>query len=260
MLLRNEVLQDDKNLDLLLLSKWQRFRKAHPLFAAPKKAATAKLEFVLDILLHQGGDVLFASKEHGRDGVTVMHVAAEMGANEMIEWLLAKGVSPNLRTTKLRKTPLMIAAECDKLDTLMLLLKCGAMEGVNCADKFGWTALHYATIKATTELAKVLLICGAKCTLRNTQGRLPQEEATQRGRTEMAVSIMTFRSDVVDHLSRLDFLAADEYAYGYHTVKGREGDGEEEEEEEKVNDDEEGEEVQFGESAEADKPGEAEHE
>lgn len=51
-----------------------------------------------------------------------------------------------------------------------------------------------------------MLICGAKSAHYNKAGRLAAEEARARGRNEMATSIMTYKSDVVEVRTRLDNL------------------------------------------------------
>lgn len=223
-----------------MYSKWQRFKRKY-LTWSKKQQVASQLEFCLQILLNQGGDVTYATQENGKDGTTVLHNAAEIGGIEMVTWLLDKGVDVNILSTKLKKTALMVAVERNKLDVVMLLLKRGGMDLINHTDVEGWNALHYATLTASPELVKVLLICGAKTSQRNSQGRVPQEEAIHRGKIDINLLIMSHRSIIVDHLSRLEFLDEELYGrYTSHVTKGRvevEGEDEEDEDgEQKVDD------------------------
>ncbi|KAJ1411629.1 ankyrin repeat-containing domain protein [Ochromonadaceae sp. CCMP2298] len=145
--------------------------------------------------------------EPGDDGYAVMHTACELDSTEMIEWLLKKGTPLNLRTTLGRKTPLMMALQYGSQEAVVLLLHYGAALHLDLVDAEGNTALHFAAIYSSTDCAMILLICGANSlSIRNKAGRLPGEEARARGRTEMAITILTYKSDNVDHLCRLQNL------------------------------------------------------
>lgn len=232
MILENAVLEDDRNVELLMYSRWQRFKRKY-LTLSKKQQKASQLEYCLQILLNQGGDVTYATQETGKDGTTVLHNAAEIGGIEMINWLLDKGMDVNTLSTKLKKTALMIAVERNRLDVVLLLLKRGGMDLINHADVEGWNVLHYATLTASMELIKVLLICGARTNMRNSQGRLPQEEAIFRGKVEINLLIMSHRSIIVDHLSRIEFLDEELFSrYTSHVTKGRSMDELEEEDEE----------------------------
>lgn len=70
------------------------------------------------------------------------------------------------------------------------------------------SVMHYAARYASPLLVQVLLRCGASIHLRTNENRLPAEEAEARGRMEIVSLIRSYRSGLVDHLSRLEFLAA----------------------------------------------------
>ena len=54
----------------------------------------------------------------------------------IVTWLLAfPAADPDMVTLRSRKTPLMIAVETNKIDTVMLLLRSGCMLGINKTDK-----------------------------------------------------------------------------------------------------------------------------
>ncbi|RYH01324.1 ankyrin repeat domain-containing protein, partial [archaeon] len=81
----------------------------------------------------------------------------------------------NLPTSPTHSTPLMLAAERNHLNIIMLLLKHGAAQGAAMLDAHGNNCLHYAARgDASLTLVKVLLMCGAP-NVRNHAGQLPGE-------------------------------------------------------------------------------------
>ncbi len=61
-----------------------------------------------------------------------------------------------IRTRITNRTPLMMAAEFNQLESVMFLLKHGAMEQINAVDVFGNTALHFAARNAHPDIAQVI--------------------------------------------------------------------------------------------------------
>jgi len=108
------------------------------------------------VLLHQGGDINFVKTAKDEDGFAVMHEACKRGCIPMLDWLVAKRVKIDIRTFLKKKTPLMIAAENDRLDVCLYLLRRGAMATINERDVEGRTVLHYAACHASANLNKVL--------------------------------------------------------------------------------------------------------
>jgi hypothetical protein len=87
MILKREVLDNEEDIAMLGLSKYERFWKA----LRKKKGTEPKLDLVLRALLYCGGNADFQKIEAGVDGSAAMHTAAETGALDMIDWLLKKG-------------------------------------------------------------------------------------------------------------------------------------------------------------------------
>ena len=123
-----------------------------------KKKAAGKLDLVLKLLAYKGGDVNFLKQDKDADGEGIIHMAGNHGGHDMITWLHRKGADFALRTSQLKRTPLMYAARANKVDTVMLLLKLGSMVTINAQDIHGWTALHLFA-PWIPELVTVLLIC-----------------------------------------------------------------------------------------------------
>ena len=79
---------------------------------------------------------------------------------------------------KLKRTPLLKAARHNSFnDILQLLLRNGAKP--ECADNEGNTALHYAAMRGTQDVAKFLMQLGANPYARNHQDLVPYEVATR---------------------------------------------------------------------------------
>jgi hypothetical protein len=208
--IEQEMVEDTDIIEKLLYSPLERFfRKFQLGMNKINVLDTIRFDYVIQILLHYGGDMMFPKlDQHGRDGLTILHVAISTGAVEVVEFLLNRGMDINVLTTIQRKTALMLAIERDNLDLVMILLRRGAMLTIPVIDSFGCNALHYAARHASTLLTEIVLLCGCSNTVRNEKGYLPSEEAKLLNRMETVVTITTHKRDAVDHLMRLDFLLA----------------------------------------------------
>jgi len=106
---------------------------------------------------------------------------------EALRYLLSKGVSPN-KANAFGKTPLMYAAQHNKLESVEILLKSGASvfaqtmlpEGDDyySLDTFNMTSLHYAVRYASPALIKLLLDSGASPTIKAMSRRADFEGET----------------------------------------------------------------------------------
>ena len=150
--------------------------------------------FIFSFLaLYRGGDVNFIRNDKATDGKSVLHEAAEQGSIDMCRWLLSKNADINIRTTIKKSTPLILAAKNGHLKTVMLLLKKGAVHRINDVDSQGMSALHFVAATGTSDLAQVLLICGADKNIMSKENRLPLDEAKSRNRVEMIVTLQKYR-------------------------------------------------------------------
>ena len=189
------------DVDALFESPWSKFMKHF------RKAVLAgKIDFVVKILLYKGGDIDFVKTAKDEDGKAVLHLAAMRGLNDSVEWILDRGADINIRTFIKKRTPLMLAAENDHISTVLLLIKRGASLSVNYQDEDGRTALHFAALKASLEMAQVLLICGSNSNIRTKRDRRAADEATAAGRTDMYEQISFFLGNQHDHIAKLAFL------------------------------------------------------
>ena len=100
----------------------------------------------------------------------------------------------------------MLAAENDHVSTVLLLLKNGAMLTINQQDDDGRTALHFAALKASLEMAQVLMICGSVNKIRTKKDRQASDEATAAGRTDMYEHISFFPGVKNEHVKKLEYL------------------------------------------------------
>merc|ERR1712139_748865 len=100
------------------------------------------------------------------------------GLDESVQWILNKGANINIKTGQKSRTPLMLAAENDRISTVLLLLKNGAILSINQQDADGRTALHFAALRSSLEMAQVLMICGCSNNIRTKKDRQPSDEAT----------------------------------------------------------------------------------
>jgi len=96
--------------------------------------------------------------ERGKDGETLMHIAAADGRADVMKWLKTKGeiVSPRDQNDS---TPMFYAAKAGHIEVIKWLKKQGA--DVNAKNNRGDTALNLATINNHDQLRKWLLSNGA---------------------------------------------------------------------------------------------------
>jgi ankyrin repeat protein len=74
-------------------------------------------------------------------------------------------------------TPLLCAVKCNNLNSIVLLLSCGAK--VNAVDLSGNTSLHHAVMAKNAQIVKLLLIFRANLNVANKTGRMPTSLKTR---------------------------------------------------------------------------------
>ena len=109
---------------------------------------------VRDMLDAQPALARACSPEHNRD--TLLHVAAEKGNTEIVEWLINKGAYVNGRNRD-RQTPMFAAVKNGHIPAARLLLAKGA--DIKAVDLDGDNLLHVAAGRGNTETLKFLLSC-----------------------------------------------------------------------------------------------------
>jgi RNA polymerase sigma factor (sigma-70 family) len=110
-------------------------------------------------------------------GATPLHLAAESGQRDMVRFLAARGAPLDL----------LSAAHLGRMEDVDRLLV-EAPETINArAGSFGFTALHYASIRGWRGLARILLARGADAALTDRMYlKTPLDEALYFGREDLA--------------------------------------------------------------------------
>ena len=119
-----------------------------------------------------------------RDGETPLHVAASVGAADVVRRLLARGANPDARTV-LSWGPLHYAAWTDAREVVEVLLARGV--DVNARVVGDWTPLHLAAWADSHEAAAALLTGGADVAAEN-EGGDTALELSQSGRMRTLLS------------------------------------------------------------------------
>jgi ankyrin repeat protein len=102
-------------------------------------------------------------------GGTALHSAALRGREEMITFLLSKGLPANSRNDQ-GETPLMVASSYSPVKAVQLLLQHVGEEGLEEVDARGQTALHHAARHGRDETVAFLLSKGAHASHRDNEG------------------------------------------------------------------------------------------
>ena len=127
----------------------RRLAGAHPSVVQARAAA------VVEALLRLGGN---AHARTGWMGATPLHVAAEAGADQVVDVLLAAGVSVEAADDA-GATAVHWAARADAVESLSALLAAGA--SVKATTDYGETAVHWAARADATDTLPVLIAAGA---------------------------------------------------------------------------------------------------
>eukprot|EP00596_Hydrurales_sp_CCMP1899_P008854 CAMPEP_0119055558 /NCGR_PEP_ID=MMETSP1177-20130426/75788_1 /TAXON_ID=2985 /ORGANISM="Ochromonas sp, Strain CCMP1899" /LENGTH=360 /DNA_ID=CAMNT_0007036111 /DNA_START=1003 /DNA_END=2083 /DNA_ORIENTATION=- len=185
-----------------------RLMKVLAVLRRTKKEQGSNMEYVIKVLLDQGGDVNYVWKEKGEDGLTLMHRAAETGNTEFVRWLLTKGAGGLTLSSRDKKSPLAHAAGGGHVEcALMLLDKGNAIKGINHVDYYGCTALHYCARGGVVNMAMVLLYCGALQTVRNKDGKLASDEARGNGHMDMVAAMSGYHDPTLERTIRMQFMS-----------------------------------------------------
>ena len=132
---------------------------------------------VVKLMLQHSIDVEAKDKR----SYTALHWAVERQKTDMIEFLLSTkyGNSANVDSTAQKMTPLHIAAENGVSQIVDFLLDNGA--DCNTCSTYGWAPLHFAAKKGHTEVVQSLLQSGADATIATDDSRIPLHWAAENG-------------------------------------------------------------------------------
>ena len=127
------------------------------------------------------------------NGMTALHVAAVLGREEFVAWLLERGADVN-DPAQNGITPLNRAAMGGHLGTMELLLEAGA--DVNAAARWGATALLSAVDRGQAEAVRLLLAAGADPTVTAMNGETALSLAQKKEHTDI-VALLSEDPDTV---------------------------------------------------------------
>jgi ankyrin repeat protein len=122
-----------------------------------------RIEFVR-FLLSNGANPNLPSNGGEQEGITPIHIACAVGANECLGALLENAASVNW-TTPDGSVAIHTAAIGGNATTVKLLVKAGS--NINAVNKKNRTALHNALIKNNISAAKALIKAGAELEIRD---------------------------------------------------------------------------------------------
>lgn len=178
------VLRHDINIEL------ENDGKYTPLMAASEAGFVEGINMLLD-----NGANLHYSDRHG--GTALMR-AADYDKMEAAKCLIKRGLDVKCRD-KLGRTVLHSAVLNQSWCTLEYLLKEATILDLNIQDKRGMTALHDACSCNDSEGARLLVAEGARCDIRNAEGRTPVDIAALKRRENTLKILRTAKGyDVPD--------------------------------------------------------------
>jgi uncharacterized protein len=120
-------------------------------------AALAGEAAIAELLIARGADVMARNK----GGLTPLHAAAYSGSEDVARVLLDHGAVLEDKSNISGTTPLILAAEENRIAVAELLIARGA--DVTITDRDGLTALTQAWSKKRTEMVRLLKQHGAVC-------------------------------------------------------------------------------------------------
>jgi len=111
---------------------------------------------IVDLLAKSGAALQI--REKLEEGKTPLMLAAQYGRRDTVNALVEHGSDVNARTTKDDLTALMLAAKEGHKGTVKALLDRNA--DANICDAYGWTALHFAASWGRKDTAVILIVEG----------------------------------------------------------------------------------------------------
>lgn len=132
----------------------------------------------------EGDGISLVNAQTNETGATALERATEFGRAEIVDLLIVKGASPDVRGNEGR-TPLMQAAYKGHERIVTSLLKAGA--NPNAAEsRYGDTPLILAAWKGHRKVLEELVLAGADVNARAKDGRTALQQAVQRQDETMA--------------------------------------------------------------------------
>jgi len=127
-------------------------------------------------------------------GITALHIAAESGNEEAVNYLLEQGADKN-KASHTGKTALMLAAANDRLGMVRILVQHGV--DLEATDEKGDTALMHATNNGLLEVVKYLVEeAGAQLSVRNSKEATPAIYAASNEHLEVLNYLLSQGADV----------------------------------------------------------------
>ncbi|HEU4963043.1 MAG TPA: ankyrin repeat domain-containing protein [Bacilli bacterium] len=120
----------------------------------------------------------------GNDGFTALGLAAFLGHEEIVEYLLEQGAPVNEASRNpFQVMPLHSAVARGSVRIAEMLLQAGAQ--VNAKQESGFTPMHEAALQGNVEMANLLLAHGADASLRKDDGETPLDVALAKDKQEV---------------------------------------------------------------------------
>ena len=128
----------------------------------------------------------------GRNGETMLMLAARDGHTDVVKFLIDNGVDLNHKDS-VGWTALMFAATWERMEIVKLLIDNGADLNIT---NYGKTALMYAAWNGSTEVVKTLIEIGANINIQNDNGDTALILAARRGLTEIVKILVENGADM----------------------------------------------------------------
>lgn len=177
-------------------------------------------EGMVQLLIERGGAI--GANEPGMNAKGAasefgcLYTAIENNRADLARALLAAGALPDRKSGSGATSPLMFAAQRDRLELAQILVDGGA--SLDLADKDGWTALHFAARFGHMGVLRFLLESGADVNAAARDGVTPLMLGAEQGRKEVVLALIAAGADVnmrapgKEGQSALMFAAAKDHA------------------------------------------------
>jgi hypothetical protein len=142
-----------------------------PLFVAVRH----NLSSISKILLENGARIGSDDSGVDQEKNTVLHWAAQNNMSELVKYAIDHGLlhkDDTLKENANGLTPAHLAAKGEYEDTARLLLSLSGAENQQTHD---WKALHWAAYIGDVNMVRLLVIHGADVSIKDSQGRTPEQ-------------------------------------------------------------------------------------